>query len=403
MARPDHDHNLTAVPKFSDHQRRLRLARRHHLAPSCRSDDVREIAASLVGLHATDPASVFLAARARMPSMKLADLEAALYEDRTLLKVLGMRRTMFVVPLELAPVLIYGCALPLVPGETRKLENMVAEAGVTDRPEQWVERVMAETEEALQRRGPSLANELSSEIPELATRLSFGEGKTWAGTMGLSTRILFLLATAGRIVRSRPRGSWLSSQYRWVTIADWLERPLPPMAVQEARVQLASRWLAAYGPATVDDFKWWSGWTVAQTRTALEGAGAIEVDLETSKGVVLPGDLDPDEEVEHSAWFLPALDSTVMGWKEREWYLGPYRPLLFDTNGNAGPTIWWEGRVVGGWGQRPGGKVVYRLLEEVGSGAMSAIAEECDRLDTWLEGTRVIPRFRTPLEKELAV
>ena len=37
-----------------------------------------------------------------------------------------------------------------------------------------------------------------------------------------------------------------------------------------------------------------------------------------------------------------------MGWIERDWYLGPYKAQLFDTNGNAGPTAWWNGWIVGG-------------------------------------------------------
>ena len=57
------------------------------------------------------------------------------------------------------------------------------------------------------------------------------------------------------------------------------------------------------------------------------------------------------------AALLPVLDPTVMGWKERDFYLGPHGPLLFDTNGNAGTTAWWDGRIVGCWAQDPDGVV----------------------------------------------
>ena len=56
------------------------------------------------------------------------------------------------------------------------------------------------------------------------------------------------------------------------------------------------------------------------------------------------------------------------------------RPLLFDSNGNAGPTVWWEGRVVGGWSQRGDGEIVCRLLEDVGSDALRAVEQEAARL-----------------------
>jgi hypothetical protein len=99
---------------------------------------------------------------------------------------------------------------------------------------------------------------------------------------------------------------------------------------------------------------------------------------------------------------LPALDPTVMGWTGRAWYLGEHGPALFDRSGNAGPTVWADGRIVGGWAQREDGKVVHRLLEDVGAEASSAIADEAARLTEWLTPVRVKPRFRTPLERELA-
>jgi hypothetical protein len=90
-----------------------------------------------------------------------------------------------------------------------------------------------------------------------------------------------------------------------------------------------------------------------------------------------------------------------MGWRERTWYLGPYQPALFDTAGNAGPTIWVDGRVVGGWSLRPDGSLPYRLLEDVGAETDGRIEAEASRLRDWFGESRVIPRFRTPLELEL--
>jgi hypothetical protein len=91
-----------------------------------------------------------------------------------------------------------------------------------------------------------------------------------------------------------------------------------------------------------------------------------------------------------------------MGWKDRDWYLGGHGPALFDRNGNAGPTLWCAGRVVGGWGQRPDGDVVFRLLEDIGQEAISAVEAEAARLTAWLDGVRVVPRFSTPLQRELS-
>ena len=104
----------------------------------------------------------------------------------------------------------------------------------------------------------------------------------------------------------------------------------------------------------------------------------------------------------HWAALLPALDPTVMGWAERSWFLGPHARSLFDTNGNAGPTIWLNGQVVGGWAQRAGGEIAIRLLADVGADGRALIEAEAERVGTWLAGVRVIPRFRTPTERELS-
>ena len=149
------------------------------------------------------------------------------------------------------------------------------------------------------------------------------------------------------------------------------------------------------------DIKWWTGWTVRDTRAALAMLDVVEVDLDGSPGWLLADDLDPVEPVSDWVALLPGLDSTVMGWKERDWYIGEHTPSLFDRNGNAGPTVWWNGRVVGGWAQRENGEVAFRLLSGIPGETKGAIEAEAQRLREWLGPVRLIPRFRTPLEREL--
>jgi hypothetical protein len=91
-----------------------------------------------------------------------------------------------------------------------------------------------------------------------------------------------------------------------------------------------------------------------------------------------------------------------MGWQARDWFLGPHRAPLFDRTGNIGPTVWWEGRVVGGWAQRPSGEIVVRLLEDIGADGEAAVSGQAAALEAWLGANRVTPRFRTPLERELS-
>ena len=255
---------------------------------------------------------------------------------------------------------------------------------------------------ALAARGEATAAELTGNVPELAQKLSFGAGRKWAGTVGVSTRVLFLLATEGRIVRARPRGSWISSQYRWAPAAAWLGEGFGNPEPEAARAELLRRWLAAFGPGTMTDLAWWTGWSARQVRAALAAVGAVEVELEHGTGFVGPDDLAPAPKCGSWVALLPALDPTVMGWKERTWYLGNHQARLFDRNGNAGPTVWLDGRIVGGWAQRPDGSVAVELLENLPPEARERIGAEAERVRAWLGGTVVTPRFRTPLERRLA-
>jgi hypothetical protein len=360
-----------------------------------------ESARDLVGLHATDPATVYLAALARTPSVDVPMIERALYDDRTLVKILGMRRTMFVVPIDLAAVIQSACTRAIAARERRRDIAMLQEAGIDDAA-RWLADAEEATVAALEFRGEAVATELTKDVPALAFQIPVGEGRKWQGTIGMSTRVLFLLNMEGRIVRARPRGSWLSSQYRWTPVRRWIPGGFPDLPTDEARVDLVRRWLAAFGPGTVKDIEWWTGWTLGETRRALAGVDTAEVELDGAPGLVLADDLAPVPEPEPWLALLPALDPTTMGWTARDWYLGPHRSALFDTNGNAGPTIWWSGRIVGGWGQTPDGTVTFRLLEDVGRDVERAAADAAERLTTWLAGVRVTARFRTPLERELS-
>lgn len=383
-------------------ERRRRIAVRHHLAPELRARSVVEATRDMVCLHASDPTSVFLQALARVRGLTVEAMESTLYEERALLRILGMRRTMFVVPIETVPLVLASSTRAIAVAERKRFAGMLEKAGITTQPERWIRDVEERTMAVIERRGEAVAAELSREVPELREQIPVGEGKPWQGTIGVVTRILFLLAMEARIIRGRPRGSWISSQYRWAPLDRWLPGPVPDLDVHEAKAQLARLWLATFGPGTIADIRWWTGWTVADVKRAIAAIDAEEVEIDAGPAFVLRGDLETTPPVEPWVALVPALDATTMGWTERSWYLGPHRDQVFDRNGNAGPTIWHDGRIVGGWGQRANGEVVYRLLEEIGTEASAAVEREAERITAFVDGQRVTPRFPTPLYRELA-
>jgi winged helix DNA-binding protein len=389
------------VHRIRVEERRARLVRRHRLDTAVRASDALTVARALVCLHATDAVTVFLAIQARSEGVAPADVERALYEERSLVRLLAMRRTLWAVPRELVPVVFAAATRAVAARQRKRLEGFVRDSGVSTRPGAWITRAGKAALAAVESRGEAMTSEVVADVPLLAKKLRFGTGK-WEVTQSAGARVLPQLAMEGLLSRGRPRGTWISPQFRWVTTEDWLGGPIEEVHVAAAQVELLRAWLAAFGPATEVDMRWWTGWTARETRAALAAIPHAEIDLGGIAGYVLADDLEPTPVAGPSAALLPTLDPTTMGWKERDWYLGPHGPTLFDTNGNAGPTIWWNGRIVGGWSQRRDGEIVLGLLEDVGRDARTAIDAEADRLHEWIGDVRFSPGFLPPFHRGLA-
>ena len=383
-------------------ERRARLARRHRLVPGLRARDVMEATESTVCLHATDPSTVYLSAWARVEGMSVPDLERALYADRSLVKHLAMRRTLFVFPRATLSVAQAGASNRVADGERRRLIRDVEKAGLQRDGARWLKKASEQVLSVLSDGREATSSELRDEIPALEGSIAYGEGKSWGGQVPVGPRVLTTLSAAGRIVRASNDGRWTTSRPRWTTTASWLGEEIARCTEAEGVAGLVERWLRAFGPGTVADIKWWLGSTVAAARKALADLGAVEVDLDGQTGYVLPDDLEATAPVEPWAALLPPLDPTTMGWIERGWYLGTYKPQLFDTNGNAGPTAWWDGRIVGGWRQTDAGEVDIQLLEDIGKEGKRSLQDEAARLTGWLGGTRVVARFPSPLSRRIS-
>jgi len=389
------------VRRFTDDERRARLAVRHRLTSEARADDPVTVAQSLVALHSTDPTSVVLSAWARTRDGSVAAVERALYEDRTLVRVMGMRRTVFAAAVADARLILAGCGRDVAVRERRKLAAMLGEDEGA-RLGALEDLLLA----ALRQRGQATAPELAEHHERLRAEVVIGAGTRTEARQKVASRLLTVLAAEGRAVRARPRGTWTSTQFRWSALDAWCPAAVPDLPTPDARAALAVRWLQAFGPARPEDLQWWTGWGKRDTAAALDAAGAVAVALDGDvPGVALAGDLEPMAEApEPSAALLPALDPTTMGWKHRGFYLGDHGPRLFDVNGNASPTVWWDGRIVGGWAQSRGGEVVFSLLEDAGADAVAAVEEQAGRVQRLLDGVRLSPRARgySPVERELA-
>ena len=372
--------------------------------PARRSRPSPTAAASVVVLHASDSPSVFLQARARMTASSPAEIERELYEDRTVLRVLAMRRTLFLVPVADVPM-IHAAASRAVAADRAQADHRDAgQRGSSDRTRppcsrSWrrpglprcVERGEATTAELTGARPPprpedhARARQVARRRRSASRRRSSSTSRWTAGS-----------AAAARAAPGSPASSaGARSSAGFPTGSPRCLSTTPGRSSSGGGFGRSAR-------APCDDIKWWTGWTVAATKQALAAVDAVEVDLDGGAfGYVLPEDLEASEPPEPWIALLPALDATTMGWKVRDWYLGPTARRC--STGTATP-----GRPSGSTGGSSGAGRSGRLARSrcacsrtSGSDTRRAIDREAARLAEWIGTASARSSFPTPLETEL--
>ena len=384
-------------------ERRARLARRHHVAPQQRAPDVLTAARDVVALHATDPSTIYLSCLARVDPVEVADVRRVLEDERSLVRDLAMRRTVFALPLDALDPVQAAVGDRVARAERNALVRDVERHGLQPDGARWFDDTTAQVLDLLADDRPRSAGELRQELPALAGSYAQGVGTTWESRVQVGPRLMTVLSARGLVVRGPSDGHWRLPRHRWVRTESWTGVARRPWSERDGVAWLVERWLRAFGPGTDRDLRWWTGTTLGLVRRALEDVGAVEVALDEGPGWLLPDDLDPEPDVEPWAALLPPLDPTTMGWHHRDWYLSGARAAdLVDSAGNAGPTAWWNGRVVGGWRQDDHGVVELQGLEDVGREARAALEREAERVTAWCRGVRVVLTHPTPLARRLA-
>ena len=385
---------------ISVEQRRARLALRHRLLPEARTDDVAAIADGLVALHSSDPVTVYLSAMVRMQHPSVSAVEQALYDERCVVRHHAMRRTLWVATPDVVRLMHAAATLRLVGPEHRRTAKLLAENGIDD-PDGWLRDAREQVVAALDEHGPMTARSLGVAVPSLTHKIVMAPGKSYSASVSAHTRVLLCLGFEGAIVRTKPTGTWINGAYTYAAMDGWLDGGLGELAEREAACGMALRWLRAFGPGTSTDLQWWMGWTVATTQRALADCEAVEVRLDDGPGWVAPG--DEDDVPDPGPWvaLLPGLDPTTMGWKERGWYLPPDAAHAFDRMGNAGPTIWVDGRVSGVWSQTPDGEIRTHLFEKLPARRTQAVERRVEELAEMLGETRFTVRFPSPVSTAL--
>jgi hypothetical protein len=325
----------------------IEQARAHVLAKQGlagpRLDTVLDAISATAGIYSTAP-TCYLSSAARVHGFRLADLDAVLFQRRSAVRVRCMRGGMaYIEPLDLLPAL-FACT-----GEAK--DRTLTRVGKwTGLGEDGALALAGRIETAMAGQPPVT-------VPEIRKLL----GEDPPGTKEALAMVVALLGRFGRIVRSEVRGGWRSDNYAYALWRDWAGDPVPDIDPAEARSELARRYLRAFGPATLEDLKWWTGWTKRDTLPALatlaeageivEVAGcrwliADELDALTGTG--------PAESIR----LLPVWDAYFMGYapggggtpggRARQITAADY-PKVYDRAGNGTSTVTQDGLAAGVW------------------------------------------------------
>ncbi len=386
----------------TDDHRRARIARRHGVAPGHRYDTIPAATTAITALHATEPSTPYLTLHARVRDLTVADVSAALYDERSLVRLMAMRRTLWIVNRHMVPAVAGSAGRRVADaqrrGTVKEAVELEAALGMD-----WMTTASNAVVECLAERELS-AKQLRVELPELGGTFTAAPGTKWSSDVPTMTRLLVILSASGDIVRGRNDGHWRISKPMWTSMANWLGEPITPSEPAVGYAEIVRHLVWTFGPATEEDLVWWLGATKGVVRTALAELDAVAVALDDeSTGWVLPDDTaDLEEGPETEPWvaLLPTLDPTTMGWRERGFYLDQaHTPYLFDRAGNGGSTVWVDGRIVGCWVQDDDERVQPILMEEISADAERLLAVETARLDEFLRGEHITNTFASPQMK----
>ena len=348
----------------------LRRARLHAQA----APDIDSLVRSQIGLHSTDYATPYLSAVERVPGFDPASLFARLQAGDGLLRMNAFRNTVHVVHVDDAGLVSAATGAAVEKTGRRS-------AGLRTLSDAAIDRGI-DTLCAAITGGVHTNAAIKAAVPELASDV-----RMW----------MYIAMGRGLVVRADgPHAR--SNRVRYALAQEWcpFERPDP----EEARRALLLRAIDAFGPLTADDLAWWLPAPKGEVKRVLDAAGPDYASITEDGTTYWYHRSLPDTAVdgELGAWLLPYEDALLKGYRDREWLLAPgLRAVVFprlvhhwappdgadpgddassgaNVSGEARPSIWWDGRVVGRWEERDGG-IVWQLHADVGSHAEARIRE----------------------------
>jgi hypothetical protein len=355
-----------------------RLARSHLTDPRADLDPAR-IAADVLGIHAQVMSAAEMSICLRQATTTRANVRAALWSHRTLVKTRGPRGTVHLLAAEDLPM--WTGAMSAVP-ETRSLPDDVRMT-----PDQ-VDRVVAAIADAVA--------EVELTVGELTDAIVERAG-SWAGDRVMDAfqdkwprwRQMESIASNRGVLcfgPDRGRRTTYTSPRRWLP-------GFRPMPADEALGRLVNRFLRAYGPATPAQFARWLGAPAAWAATAFaQQSDLVEVDFDGTPAFAV----DDDGETGVSPLrLLPYFDAYLIGCFPRTTLFPRRAAERALSGGQAGtvPVLLIDGLVAGVWQtQRSGRKIAVTVepFTDLTAGQRDMVQAECVRVGEALEGVATL-------------
>jgi len=171
---------------------------------------------------------------------------------------------------------------------------------------------------------------------------------------------------------------------------------LESISPEEAKRKLLMWYLSSYGPASIQDFAYWTGFTVKEAKHVFSSLNdaVLRVRIDGLKGEfwIFERDLKFLEKKSPSylsIHLLPPFDPLIMGHKEKTRILDPiHKRMVFLPLADVAATVLINGRIVGTWKYKKGKKIPkfeVKLFGKLDNGKIKLIESEIERMSNFLE------------------
>ncbi|MFW9948114.1 MAG: DNA glycosylase AlkZ-like family protein, partial [Candidatus Odinarchaeota archaeon] len=262
-------------------------------------------------------------------------LENELYIKKTLGRIRGIRKTLYIHTKKMIPI-IHSATKHLI---ERLFEKYLNYHGISSED----------------------YKKLSREILNLLSQkeMSTSEIKKTLNSQKDIGAVISTMCDEMAIIRTKPIKSWKDRRIRYASFKDYFpEININNYNEEEGLKILAKKYLKSYAPSTENDIVWWTGIIKSKIRKALEEfrdeITTIKISPLNHEFLILQTDIEKIDNLtltqDDNVNFLPQLDPYLMGYKDRERYIeiNNYE-YVFDRSGNITSTILLDGKIIGVW------------------------------------------------------